>query len=296
MEIFRGVWPALVTPSNADKTVNTDGIRTLIDYLIDKQVDGFYVGGTTGEGIFMPVSQRKILAETVLSHVNGRVPIILHVGAISINDAIDLAQHGQQHGAVGISSIIPPMYTSLETIVPYYKQLAASVGNLPFISYLLNPTLDSVAFMQQLMDIPNLAGAKYTGPNMYEFREVLTLGDGKWTMFSGMDEQCLYATMMGATGAIGSTVNIMPGVYRQIHSLVEAGQFDEAQSLQLRVNQVTQAMISVGFSGALNELLSQLIGQPIGQPRLPRLPLTQVQKETLYERLAETDFQELAKM
>lgn len=296
MEIFRGVWPALVTPSNADKTVNTDGIRTLIDYLIDKQVDGFYVGGTTGEGIFMPVSQRKILAETVLSHVNGRVPIILHVGAISINDAIDLAQHGQQHGAVGISSIIPPMYTSLETIVPYYEQLAASVGNLPFISYLLNPTLDSVAFMQQLMDIPNLAGAKYTGPNMYEFREVLTLGDGKWTMFSGMDEQCLYATMMGATGAIGSTVNIMPGVYRQIHSLVEAGQFDEAQSLQLRANQVTQAMISVGFSGALNELLSQLIGQPIGQPRLPRLPLTQVQKETLYERLAETDFQELAKM
>lgn len=296
MEIFRGIWPALVTPSNADNTVNTDSLCALIDYLIDKQVDGFYVGGTTGEGIFMPVSQRKLLAETALQHINGRVPVILHVGAISIDDAIDLAQHAKEQGAVGISSIIPPMYTSLDTILPYYQQLANSVSDLPFIAYILNPTLDSVAFMQQLMNIPNLAGTKYTGPNMFEFRQILDLGAGQWTMFSGMDEQCVYAAMMGATGAIGSTINIMPGVYKKIHNFVQAGQFAEAQSLQVRANQVTETMISVGFSGALKAILSDLVGQAIGEPRLPRLPISAEQKKVLHKHLAKTDFDELAAM
>lgn len=296
MEIFRGIWPALVTPSNEDNTINVESLCNLVDYLIERQVDGFYVGGTTGEGIFMPVSQRKLLAETVLSHINGRVPVILHAGAISIDDAIDLAQHGQQHGVAGISSIIPPMYASVDVVSRYYKQLAASVEELPFIAYILNPILDSVALMNNLKTIPNLAGTKYTGPNMFEFRQILNLGNGEWTMFSGMDEQCLYATMMGATGAVGSTLNIMPGVYRKIVSLVEAGEYAEAQDLQIRANHVTETMIRIGFSGALKEILSYLLDKPMGNPRLPSLPLNKKQREELQKQLAETDFDELIAM
>jgi N-acetylneuraminate lyase len=274
--------------------VNVDVLRDLVDYLLGKGVDGFYVGGTTGEGIFMPVAQRKLLVETVMPHINGRVPVILHAGAISVNDAIDLAQHGRAHGVVGVSSIIPPMYTSLDTIVPYYTQLAASVPDLPFIAYILNPDLDSVAFMKSLMGIPNLGGSKYTGPNMYEFRQILDLGAGRWTMFSGMDEECVYAAMMGSTGAIGSTLNIMPGVYQQIHQHVAAGQYAEAQDIQVKANKIIEAMINVGFQGALKEIISRLLGKPAGDPRLPRLSLSDSQRETLGRQLAELDFEALA--
>jgi N-acetylneuraminate lyase len=293
MDVFRGIWPALVTPSSADHTVNVDVLRDLVDYLLAKGVDGFYIGGTTGEGIFMPVAQRKLLAETVLAHINGRVPVILHAGAVAADDAIDLARHGQEHGAVGISSIIPPLYTSLAAIVPYYTELAAA-ADLPFIAYILNPQFDSVALMQRLMAIPNLAGSKYTGPNMYEFRRIIDLGGGQWTMFSGMDEQCVYAAMMGATGAIGSTLNLMPGAFRQIRAHVEAGRCAEAQALQVRVNRVIEVMIGVGFQGALKELLSHLLDKPFGSPRLPQLPLNTSQRDTLYRQLAETDFEALA--
>lgn len=294
MNVFEGIWPALVTPSNPDNTVNVDVLRDLVDYLLDKGVDGFYVGGTTGEGIFMPVSQRKLLAETVLSHVDGKVPVMLHVGAISVDDAIDLARHAQVHGAVGISSIIPPMYSTLDIVVRYYKQLAASVPDLPFMAYILNPELDAVAMMSRLLDIPNLCGTKYTGSNMYEFRQILDMGKGRWTMFSGMDEQFVYAAMMGATGSIGSTLNIMPGVYREIHAYVRNGQHQEAQALQVRANRVTETMISVGFQGALKEILSNLLDKPVGEPRLPRLPLSDEQHKTLHAKLAATAFKELA--
>lgn len=296
MHVFKGIYPALVTPSNTDNTVNVDVLRRLVDYLLDKEVDGFYVGGTTGEGIFIPVSQRKILAETVLEQVGGRVPIILHVGAVSIDDAIDLAQHAQEHGVAALSSIIPPMYSTIDTVDAYYRQLAAAVPDTPFLAYILNPELDARLLMTRIQDIPNLAGTKYTGSNMFEFRQILALGDGAWTMLSGMDEQCVYAAMMGATGAIGSTLNIMPGVYRQIHMLVQSEDCVAAQALQERANRITELMIDTGFQGALKEILTKLLGQPVGEPRLPRLPLTGSQREALHTALATTDFDELAAM
>lgn len=293
MKVFKGIWPALVTPSNPDLTINTKVLCYLLDYILDKGVDGFYVGGTTGEGVFMPVTQRKLLVETVVKHINQRVPIIVHVGAVAVDDAIDLAHHARDQGAVGISSIVPPLYHSLNSVVEYYKVVASSVVEIPFMPYLLNPVLDSVSLMQRLLDIPNLAGTKYTGPNMFEFRQILELGDGKWTMFSGMDEQCVYAAMMGATGAIGSTLNFMPGVYKQIHQYVTSGELDKAQDLQVRANQVTQVLIDAGFSGALKSVLSRILAQPVGQPRLPQFPLNDAQIDDLYDKLALTDFESL---
>lgn len=296
MQIFKGIWPALVTPSNDDHSVNVTIVRDLIDYLIDKGVDGFYVGGTTGEGIFMPVAQRKILVETALSQVNNRVPIIVHVGAISIDDATDMARQARDLGAAGISSIIPPMYTTQNLIARYYKALAASVEDIPFLAYILNPDLDSVALVNSIIDIPNLGGTKYTGPNMFEFRRILDLGKNEWTMFSGMDEQCVYAAMMGATGAIGSTLNCMPGVYRQIRAHVKAGEHAQAQELQVHANKIIEIMIQHGFEGSLKEVLSKLLGVSFGEPRLPRLPLPGNQRDYLHRQLAENDFDSLVAM
>lgn len=292
MPIYSGIWPALVTPSAADQTVNESALRHLVEYLIGKGVDGFYVGGTTGEGIFMPASERMRLAEVVLAQVNGRVPVIVHVGAVALGDAIALARHARQVGAVGVSSILPPLYDTLDVLVQYYTRLAAAAPDLPLYTYLLNPNLDAVALLRRLMDIPNLGGTKYTGPNMFEFRQIVELGAGNWTVFSGMDEQCLFAAMMGATGCVGSTLNFMPGVYKAIQRAVQTGDYAQAQTLQLAANQVTQALIEVGFQGGLYEALAML-GLDCGQPRLPRQPLTDSQRAALHRALETTRFREL---
>jgi len=102
MTIFSGVWPALVTPSNPDQTINLNSLYALIDYLINKRVHGFYVGGTTGEGVFMALADRRQLVEAALRHINGRVPVIVHVGAVATADAVALGRHARDHGAVAI--------------------------------------------------------------------------------------------------------------------------------------------------------------------------------------------------
>jgi N-acetylneuraminate lyase len=301
MQKFTGIWPALITPSNPDNSVNVPALRSLVDYLLDKRVNGFYVGGTTGEGIFMPVEQRRILAETVLKQVNGRVPVMLHVGATAADDAVMLAKHAHEHGASAISSIIPPLYKQPESIVAYYETLAAVTPELPFLVYILLPDFDAYTLVERLMHIPNLGGTKYTGSNMYEFSRIQALGNAhlgaeRWTMLSGMDEQCVYAAMLGATGAIGSTLNVMPGVYRQMHAHVNSGDFAAAHTLQVRANKVTETLFKHNFNSALRAVLSDLIGADVGPARLPALPMTAEQQQALAGKIAQTDFAELAQL
>lgn len=295
MTVFGGVYPALVTPSDAQGGVNVSALVQLVDYLLGKGIDGLYIGGTTGEGIYMSVADRQLMAETVLRRVNGRIPVIVHVGAVAVGDAIALARHAAAHGANGFASIMPPLYQSAASVIAYYRALAASAPDLPFFSYILNPHLDPVEVLRGIMDVPNLAGVKYTGPNMFEMRQIMDMNDGRWVTFSGMDEQYIYAAMMGVHGCIGSTLNFMPGVYRAIQQAVRAGDHTAAQALQLRANAVTAAMIGVGFPGALRMVL-RMIGIESGEPRLPSLPLSEQAKASLRRALEATDFAALVAM
>lgn len=296
MQPLHGVMPALITPQADDGSVNTSVLRDIIDYHIDKDVDGFYVCGSTGEGIYMSVADRKLVTETTADHLNGRVPFIVHTGTAAITDAIDLATHARDHGAQAISSILPPLYKTEESIILYFKALAASVPDLYFLPYLLNPTFDTVTLLRQVMEeVPNLAGTKYTGSNMYEFRELIKLGGGEWMMFSGMDEQCVFSKMMGSSGSIGSTLNYMPRAYKKIREYCDNGQYAEAHALQMDANEVTKVMIAHNFLGALKAVMTRM-GFDCGQSRLPNLSISKATQTSLFEALAQTKFDELVAM
>ncbi len=295
MQMFNGVWPALLTPQTDDNEVNIDVLRQLVDYHIDKGVDGFYVGGSTGEGVFMPNIHRKLVVEIVMNQVSGRVPVIVHAGSMILDDAVDLARHARDHGASGVSSILPPLYDTIDSIIMYFESLAASVSDIAFLPYLLNPQVDTVVLLKRAMHIPNLAGTKYTGSNMFEFRQLIDLGERSWTMFSGMDEQCVYAAMAGSSGNIGSTLNFMPGVYKAIHNNLSAGDYPAAHDLQIRANGVTAIMVEYSFMGALKAVMERL-GFPCGVPRLPRLPISEDECLGLFQKLDQTDFDDLVSM
>jgi N-acetylneuraminate lyase len=295
MRSFKGVWPALVTPFTAEDTVNVPVLRELIEYLINKRVDGFYVCGTTGEGIYMSVEERKLVAETVIEQVHGRVPVIVHVGCVSVRDAVALAQHARQVGAAGVSSVLPPFYNNAQSLYNYFATIAAAVPDLPVLTYIFGGPMDAVALMREWMKIPNVIGTKYTGPNMYEFRRIVELRSDNWTVFSGMDEQCLFAAMFGANGNIGSTLNFMPGVYREIHACCQNGALVRGRELQIQANKVTSVLLSFGFPGALKEVM-RMLSFDCGKPRLPNLPLPEEKRDSLHAQLETVGFSKLAEM
>ena len=295
MSSFNGAWPALVTPFTDEDKVNVGVLRELVEYLIDKEVGGFYVCGGTGEGLFMVPEERKLVTEIVVDQVNGRVPVIAHIGSMIVGDAVQLAEHAQEVGAAGISSVIPPMFQNSESLYTYFARVGAAAPNIPLLTYIFGGPTDAVALMRQLMDIPTVAGAKYTGPNMYEFREIVGLRGDNWSIFSGMDEQCIYAAMQGACGNIGSTLNYIPGIYREIHDSYKKGNIAQGQHLQVRANQVTRVLFSFGFFGALKEVM-RMLGFDCGKPRLPHVPFAEGKRDDLRAQLEAIDFFTVAAM
>ena len=295
MSLFQGAWPALVTPFTADDRVNISVLRRLVDYLIAQGSGGLYVCGSTGEGIYMTVAERQQVLETVVEQVNRRIPVIAHVGAVAAPDAVALARHAQTAGADGVASIIPPLYNTVPSTVSYFTAIGAAAPQLPLLTYIFGGPTDAVALMRALMGIPTLAGSKYTGPNMFEFRRIVELGTGDWTVFSGMDEQCVFGAMFGASGNIGSTLNYMAGLYREIHEAVHSGNLARGVDLQLAANRITGAMIDVGFMGALKAVMTRL-DFDCGACRLPNRTLTADQQTALFAQLDALHFDELVAM
>lgn len=294
-----GAWPALITPATPEGGVNTEVLQALAEHLVTKGAGGLYLCGATGEGVFQSVEERKRVVESTLDQVAGRVPVIVHVGCVATRDAIALARHAREAGAVGVSSLLPLMGRELESTYLHYGEIAAAVPDLPFYPYLYGGQADAVTLMRELHDrIPNIGGCKYTGPNMMELRSLVEMGDSTgegWTIFSGMDEQCLFAAMFGAPANIGSTLNAMPGVYREMRASFERGDLTQARDLQLRANGVTRILISYGLPGALREAM-RLRGFDCGAPRLPIPSLPIEQRASLQSALEEAGFAALAEM
>lgn len=295
MTIFTGTMPALVTPFTRDNQVNVTVLRELVDFFLGKRVNGFYLCGSNGEGAFMSAAERELVVETVATQVNGRVPILVHVGAAANSEAVRLAQHARVHGAAGISSILPPVIYDQRGIVAYYENIAAAAPDIPFFPYIFGGTRDAVALMRDILHIPNLGGTKYTGPNMYEMRQILALREKEWTVFAGMDEQILFALMFGATANIGSTVNLFPGVFVELHRLYHAGEWTRALDLQKQINVVIETLYGFGFSGAWKTTF-QFLGFDCGKPRVPNLPFPENRRDELRAALQSIGFFDLAAM
>ena len=106
---FEGIMPALITPLDADERINVKVLNALLENLIEKGADGFYIGGATGEGLKLRTEERMILAEESIKTIKGRVPSIIQVASMNFNDAVALTKHAEKIGADAVSAT-PPLF------------------------------------------------------------------------------------------------------------------------------------------------------------------------------------------
>ena len=109
---FGGIMPAFITPFDENGALKADSARRLLERELAAGVQGFYVNGATGEGLFLPEATRRDMAETAVSVCKGRGAVINHVGAVDPAQAVRLARHAGQIGCDAISSMVPNYVTA----------------------------------------------------------------------------------------------------------------------------------------------------------------------------------------
>jgi N-acetylneuraminate lyase len=274
MKKIHGIVPALITPYGNDGKILESSLEALIEKTIGEGVHGFYVGGSTAEAFLLSDAERKLLIDTVTSHVNGRRFVISHVGSISTDTACDLARHAERAGADAVSAIPPFYYNfSAEEIMSHYLEIADST-NLPVILYnfpgFSGVTIDRQT-MPRLFEDPRIIGIKHTSLDLHQLERIRATTPSFVTL-NGHDEVFLPALALGVDGAVGSTYNVMGSLFVRIFDLFRDGKMDEARTLQVQANNVIDVLVEVGVFSGIKYLLEGQ-GIPAGACRKPFQPL-----------------------
>lgn len=270
-----GVIPALITCFDKDENLDLEKMKVLTNHLISKGIDGLYLTGSTGEGFLMTSDERKSVVETVVKEVNGRVPVIVHVGDIGTKKSIDHAVHAYETGADAISSV-PPFYWrfNAEQIYGYYKDIADATP-LPMIVY--NVPLAGAMGMdtiKKLAEIENVKGLKYTLTTHFEITLLKEELGEDFIIYSGCDEMSLSGLGAGADGLIGSFYNLMPEVFIDIYNAVKKNDLEKAKAIQANATHVIMYCVQYNYLSLMKEALGW-IGVEAGYCRKPFNNLTE---------------------
>ena len=248
-DTFSGIYPAFLTPLDGERNFAPRVAERLFIHLLAAGVDGTYAAGSTGEGLLLPVEVRKALVETLAALLPRGKKLIVHVGAKDVGVAVDLARHAARHGAHAISSLPPA--GDRKTVREYYATLARE-SSIPLLLYYF-PKAAPTAFTdsEDLLEVcamPNVLGVKFTDFNLYLLHRLVERGK---TVFNGYDEVLAAGLLMGASGGIGSTYNIMPQVYLEIARAAGQGEWETARMWQYRANRVIETLVKFPFAPAL---------------------------------------------
>lgn len=272
--IFKGIMPALVTPMDENEKLIRPVVGQLMDYQLSRGVDGFYVGGATGEGPIIPAATRMELCEAAIEANRGRGKIIVHIGGPNFSDVKELVKHAAACGADGISAMAPNAYFghSDRELIDYYKRIA-SMTDKPLLVYvtplMLGNNLTSV--FTELMEVENIAGLKFTQYNYYLMTLLKMINGGNINIINGPDEMLLCGLSMGADGGIGSTYNVMPERFAALYKAFREGDTERAREIQFGINRVIRVILEFGSGAVLANVKDalKLMGFGVGECAYP---------------------------
>lgn len=282
-ERFKGLYAALLVPFDEQGQVLEEGLKQIARNVIETEgMDGLYVNGSSGENFLISKEQKKQIFKIAKEAVSDDVKLIAQIGALDMNEAIELGKYAKELGYDAISAVTPFYYPfSFDEIKEYYFKLIEETQN-NFIIY-ANPGSTGVNITNEQFDElfthDKIIGVKYTAPDFFLLERLRHTYPDK-LIFSGFDEMLIQAAVTGVDGAIGSTYNINGKRARQIFELVQQGQVHEALRIQNETNDIISTVLELGIYPALKEILGSR-GIESGMPKRPLKPLSDDKRERL---------------
>ena len=285
------------SPFHADGSLAPEVVATQAAFLKANGIKTVFITGSTGESHSVTCSEKLELYDAWADAAKATgLAVIAHVGGNCIVEAKILARRAEKLGFKAISALAPSYYKpdGLASLVDCCAAIAAEAPGTPFYYYdipaLTGLTLPMEDFLIEApARIPNLAGIKFTNPDLVSYRRSLDIAGDAFDLPWGIDETLLAGLVTGARGGVGSTYNWAPQLYMDLMSAYEIGDLPEARRLQSISIAMIDAIAATGFLGTAKALMGRL-GVPVGPARLPLGNPGEKQIDALMDRLDELGF------
>lgn len=286
--MFRGSLVALITPMQADGSLDLKAFTDFVEWQITEGTQGLIPVGTTGESPTLTHTEHNQVVEACIAAAKGRVPVIAGTGSNSTAEAIGLTRHAKEAGA-DAALVVTPYYNkpTQEGLYRHYMAIADAVA-LPIIIYNIpgRSIVDmSVETMARLAKHPNIVGVKDATANLTRPLHTTIACGPEFCQLSGEDHTAVAYLAAGGHGCISVTANIAPRLCRQMHDAWAAGRVAEAMAIQHRLVPVHDAMFCETSPGPVKHAAS-LLGRSRDLCRLPMAPVADSTKARVREAMA----------
>ncbi|GJJ04568.1 4-hydroxy-tetrahydrodipicolinate synthase [Duganella rhizosphaerae] len=275
LPMIKGSIVAIVTPMNADGSLDFEGLNQLIDWHIAEGTDSIVIAGTTGESATVSVDEHCALIKATVAHAKGRIPIIAGAGANSTAEAIKLTRYAKEAGADATLQVVPYYNRpTQEGMYQHFKAIAEAV-DLPVILY--NVPGRTVADMSnetilRLAQIPNIVGVKDATGNIGRGYDLLRLAPKSFAVYSGDDPTAMALMLAGGAGNISVTANVAPRDMADMCEAAIAGNIAKAVELNNKMFPLHQKLFIEPNPVPVKWALAEMGKMPAGI-RLPLVPL-----------------------
>ena len=236
---LRGIITALLTPFSTSGRVDEESFRELVRFQLKSKVNGFFTLGTTGLGPALQPDERKRVAEIVVEETNGRIPVIIQVGAADPLVSLDLARHAQKVGADAVASLTPFYYHPGEAATLEYFERLSQTTNLPvFVYNIPGNTGNNVdaSLLLKLSKIPNVVGVKDSSRDFSQLLDYLEIVPDGFNVINGTDSYLCSAFCGGVHAGVSATANPFPEIFVETYQAYKAGSLDKGKALQFKIH------------------------------------------------------------
>lgn len=278
---IKGIIPPILTPMNADESINEKELRHQVNRMIEAGVHGIFAFGTNGESYALTPEEKIHVLEVVVEETKHRVPVYAGTGCVTTAETVKMSKKAQEIGADVLSVIVPWFAAaSQDELYDHYKAVAEAV-DLPIVLYNIpartGNALSPATVARLAKDIPNVMGAKDSSGNFDNMKQYIELTSGldkKFSVLSGNDSLILPALVFGGKGGIAGCANVFPHTMVDIYEAFTAGDMERAKKVQDSIR-IFRNCFKFGNPNTIVKLAAGLLGDPVGPCRRPFCKITE---------------------
>lgn len=285
--IFTGAAIAIITPMNADGSINYDKLGELIDNQIENSTDAIVICGTTGEASTMTDEEHLECIRFAVERTAKRVPVIAGTGSNDTVYAVKLSKEAEAVGADALL-VVTPYYnkTTQKGLIAHFTAIADAV-NIPIVLYNIPGRTGmniEISTMKELAKHKNIVAVKEASGNIsYAAKLIAECGD-MIDVYSGNDDMIVPLMSLGAKGVISVLSHVIPKETHMMTRYCLDNNFAEATKLQIEyldlINDLFIEVNPIPVKEACN-----MMGQEVGPCRLPLYEMSEEHKAVLMDSL-----------
>lgn len=272
---FHGSYTVSVTPFTEDgSAIDLGALKGFLDWQLEAGVPGIIALGSTGEFLAVNDEERRLIVETYVQHIDGRIPVLIGTMNAHTPNAVRYSREAQEQGADGVMIIPPYYYTPTDDEIFNYYAAVDEAISIPVMLY-NNPVTSNVDMSAALVarlckSLESVQYIKESSLDLARVRDVIEASDGEMKVFAG--ERIVDSHLLGAIGYVNPFGNYIPVPSYRIFDLLDQGRIEEALVIQRLIDRI-EHIIAEGHPTyghqCYSKALAALAGRPMGDVRAP---------------------------